>query len=50
MLRYTTDEQYRRAHGQAARTRAEELFSLSGMMNRYRELYSRHSAQALETG
>ena len=50
MLRYATDAQYRRAHGQAARARAEELFSLSGMMNRYRELYSRHSAQAMETG
>jgi glycosyltransferase involved in cell wall biosynthesis len=50
MLRYATDAQYRRAHGQAARARAEELFSLSGMMSRYRELYSRHSAQAMETG
>lgn len=50
MMHYATDPQYRRAHGQDARRRAEELFSLSGMMSRYRELYTRHSAQALETG
>jgi sugar transferase (PEP-CTERM/EpsH1 system associated) len=46
---YVTDPSLRRAHGRAARQRAEELYSLTGMMSRYRELYIRHSAQALET-
>lgn len=50
MLRYATDAPYRQAHAQAARRRAEELFSLSGMMSRYRDLYTKHSTQALETG
>lgn len=47
--RYVRDASLRAAHGRAARQRAEELYSLTGMMSRYRELYSRHSAQALET-
>ena len=46
---YVTDAQLRVAHGQAARQRTEELYSLTGMMSRYRELYVRHSARALET-
>jgi sugar transferase (PEP-CTERM/EpsH1 system associated) len=46
---YVTDPTLRSAHGQASRRRAEELYSLTGMMGRYRELYVRHSAQALET-
>lgn len=46
---YVTDAQLRVAHGQAARQRTEELYSLTGMMSRYRELYVRHTARALET-
>jgi sugar transferase (PEP-CTERM/EpsH1 system associated) len=46
---YVKDSARRAAHGAAARRRAERVYSLSGMMNRYRELYGMHSKQALET-
>lgn len=46
---YVKDPARRAAHGAAARRRAERVYSLSGMMNRYRELYGMHGKQALET-
>jgi sugar transferase (PEP-CTERM/EpsH1 system associated) len=46
---YVKDPARRAGHGAAARRRAERVYSLSGMMNRYRELYGMHSKQALET-
>jgi sugar transferase (PEP-CTERM/EpsH1 system associated) len=46
---YVKDPARRAAHGAAARRRAERVYSLSGMMDRYRELYGMHGKQALET-
>jgi glycosyltransferase involved in cell wall biosynthesis len=39
--RYTTDEALRREHGQAARRRALERFSLAAMMAGYQAVYDR---------
>jgi glycosyltransferase involved in cell wall biosynthesis len=46
---YASDAARRRAHGAAGRSRAERLYSLGGMMNRYAELYSMHCKRLMET-
>ncbi len=46
LRRYVEDEALRRSHGAAARARAESLYSLSGMMERYRDLYRNHCRRA----
>jgi sugar transferase (PEP-CTERM/EpsH1 system associated) len=46
---YAADAARRRAHGAAGRARAERLYSLGGMMNRYAELYSMHCKRLTET-
>ena len=46
---YASDAARRRAHGAAGRARAERLYSLGGMMNRYAELYSMHCNRLTET-
>jgi sugar transferase (PEP-CTERM/EpsH1 system associated) len=45
---YVEDPAKRAAHGAAARRRAERMYSLSGMMNRYRELYAMQRDKVLE--
>lgn len=40
MRSYVEDAPKRRVHGAAARRRAQENYSLGGMINRYREMYS----------
>ncbi|HKU15945.1 MAG TPA: TIGR03088 family PEP-CTERM/XrtA system glycosyltransferase [Steroidobacteraceae bacterium] len=45
---YVQDPAKRAAHGAAARRRAERMYSLSGMMNRYRELYAMQRDKVLE--
>ncbi len=49
MRTYASDAARRRAHGEAGRARAERLYSLGGMMNRYAELYSMHCKRLTET-
>jgi sugar transferase (PEP-CTERM/EpsH1 system associated) len=46
---YVRDDAKRAAHAAASRRRAEQHFSLGGMMNRYRELYRVQGARVLET-
>jgi sugar transferase (PEP-CTERM/EpsH1 system associated) len=46
---YVRDGARRAAHSAASRRRAEQHFSLGGMMNRYRELYRAGEARELET-
>jgi sugar transferase (PEP-CTERM/EpsH1 system associated) len=46
---YASDAARRLAHGAAGRARAERVYSLSGMMNRYAELYSMHCKRLTET-
>jgi sugar transferase (PEP-CTERM/EpsH1 system associated) len=47
--RYVEDSARRRAHGAAARRRAETLYSLNTMINSYRDLYAEQCARAMET-
>ena len=46
---YASDAVRRRAHGAAGRARVERVYSLTGMMNRYAELYSMHCKRLTET-
>lgn len=46
---YAVDRERRTAHGRAARMRAEQMYSLAGMIERYRELYVRRAKRATET-
>lgn len=47
--RYVEDETLRRTHGAAARARAEEMYSLSGMVESYADLYRMHCKRIMET-
>ncbi|MGH8177836.1 MAG: TIGR03088 family PEP-CTERM/XrtA system glycosyltransferase [Steroidobacter sp.] len=46
---YVEDDSTRLAHGAAARARAEQVYSLGGMVNRYRELYAMQCKRVMET-
>lgn len=46
---YAENDSMRLAHGTAARVRAEQMYSLGGMVNRYGELYRMQCQRVMET-